>query len=508
MKRVSLFMLCLIALGGCNSNDSTSNKTEVPVINSIVPTTVLRGQTIDGQIIGTNFNGVGVVQLGDGINLLGITGVASNQINVRFFVLPNAQPGPRTVSVTTSGGTATTTGMLSVGGNRAPIAQFGVDPAVGVAQTVFTFDASGSSDEDGTISGYSWDFGDNQSAGGKKVTHKFNTAGTFNVKLTVSDNDQGQTLASRNLEVKNGKLPIAHFNVSPNEGDTRTLFRFDGSPSIDSDGRIVAWEWFFGDGGRTQGKIVEHRFRSSGNHDVKLVVTDNDRLESELEKKVKIRGSVPVASFVVSPEVGNVSTNFRFDGSSSSDSDGSIASYSWNFGDGSIGAGAVVMHTFPRADTFRIQLEVADRDGLRGTTSRNFRVFQGDDPGPGPGPSPGPGGNCSPRAPNQNVPYRAIVESFTESPRTVTVRFVEDFGCDPYYRCGDVRWGGLAGWSDTDAEKWVGVMCAYENLGGGRARITLAPHRGNYSPEPGNKVYTWPQRDCSTSDCNAAIAPK
>ncbi|MCI0616711.1 PKD domain-containing protein [bacterium] len=502
MKRVSLLLLFLLALGGCKTNDSTSNDTPAPVINSIVPAVILRGQTIDGQILGANFNGVGVVQLGDGINLIGITGVAENAINVRFFVRSDAQPGPRTVSVTTASGTATTSTMLSVGGNRAPVAQFTVDPDVGVSQTVFSFDASGSSDEDGTVSGYSWDFADGQTAGGKKVTHKFNTAGKFNVKLTVTDNDQGQTLASRELEVKNGKLPVAHFNVSPNEGDTQTLFRFDGSPSIDADGRIVAWDWFFGDGGRKKGKIVEHRFRSTGKHDVKLVVTDNDRLESELKKKIKIRGSVPVASFVVSPEVGNVSTNFRFDGSSSSDRDGSIASYSWNFGDGTSGSGSIVMHTFPRADTFRIQLDVMDRDGLRGSTSRNFRVFQGDDPGPGPGPDPGPGGSCAPRAPNQNVPYRAIVESFTESPRVVTVKFVEDYGCAPFYRCGDVRWGGLAGWSDTDAEKWVGVMCKFEDLGGGRARITLAPNIGTYSPEPGNKVYTWPQRDCSISQCN------
>ena len=76
--------------------------------------------------------------------------------------------------------------MLSVGGNRAPVAKFSVDPLIGVTQQFSLLMPTGSSDEDGTVSGYSWDFGDNQTAGGKKVTHKFNSAGKFNVKLTVS----------------------------------------------------------------------------------------------------------------------------------------------------------------------------------------------------------------------------------------------------------------------------------------------------------------------------------
>ena len=85
--------------------------------------------------------------------------------------------------------------------------------------------------------------------------------------------------------MKGGKLPIARFNVSPNEGDTQTMFRFDGGPSTDPDGRIVSWEWFFGDGGRQKGKIAEHRFRSAGPQNVRLVVTDNDQLGERHRKE-------------------------------------------------------------------------------------------------------------------------------------------------------------------------------------------------------------------------------
>jgi PKD repeat protein len=499
MKRVSLFILFLLCLAGCKSNNSTSND-EGPTISSIVPSSVLRGQTVDAQIKGSNLSGASSVQLGDGISLLAITAVTTNQISVRFFVSSNAQPGARTVSVTTPNGSATNASLLSVGGNRPPIAAFKFDPGIGVLATNFNFDASASSDEDGNVINYGWDFGDGQSASGKKVSHKFNRPGTFNVKMTVTDNDQGQTMRAYDIQVKDGKLPVARFAVSPNEGDIQTVFRFDGSPSSDADGRIVSWDWFFSDGGRQKGKIAQHRFREVGQHDVRLVVMDDDRLENESQKRVQIRGSAPVAAFVISPEVGSFQTNFRFDATSSYDKDGSIISYAWNFGDGTTGSGSVVMHQFPAANTYHIQLTVSDNRGTRGTASRSFRVFDVDDPGPGPGPGPdpGPGTQCSPTD-RGNEAFPAVVESYSGSPKTIIVQFVNDPGCDAFYRCGDVRFGGLPGWSDGP-EKWVGTMCEFTDLGDGRAAIRLV--HGNYAPQPGDHVYTWPQHGCSTAPCN------
>lgn len=497
MKHFSVFLLILLALAGCKqSDDSTSSGGGVPTISSITPSLVLRGQTIDGRIHGTNFNGIGVVNMGDGIRVLEITSAASQEIGIRFFVNNDAAPGARTVSVTTAAGTATNSSMLSVGSNRAPNAQFSVDPSVGVAQTVFSFDASASNDEDGNITGFTWDFGDSQTAGGKKVTHKFNSAGKFNVKLTVTDNDQGQTLASREMEVKSGKLPIARFNVSPNEGDTQTMFRFDGGPSTDPDGRIVSWEWFFGDGGRKKGKIAEHRFRSTGPQDVRLVVTDNDRLESDIEKKVRVRGTPPVASFTISPDVGNFHTAFRFDATSSSDRDGGIASYAWNFGDGSTGSGAVVMHTFPRADTFHITLTVRDSGGAQATASRNFRVFSGDDPGPGPDPDPDPGpseGECT--TPSKlREPFFFEVISADRNSKVITGRFLESVTCSQvFYLCGDVRKGGIR---PGEPELWMGTICEMFSLGNNTFRIHL--RSGRDWIEVGERgTYVWPQFDCN-----------
>ena len=492
MKRLSFFLLILLPLAGCNQSDNSINTgNQPPVISSITPAEVLRGQTIDGRIQGSNLNGVTGVDIGDGLQLIAITSAVSQEIGVRFFVNNDAVPGPRTVTVHTSSGSASTSSMLSVGGNRAPVAQFKVDPLVGVTQTVFTFDATGSSDQDGTISGYGWDFGDGQTAGGKKVTHKFNSAGKFNVKLTVTDNDQGQTLASRDLEVKGGKLPIARFNVSPADGDTQTLFRFDGGPSTDPDGRIVSWEWFFGDGGRQKGKIAEHRFRSAGPQSVRLVVTDNDQLESDIEKKVRIRGTPPIASFTISPDIGNVGTNFRFDASSSHDPSGNIVSYAWNFGDGSTGSGAVVMHTYAVAKTYAIKLTVTDNDGTVASSSRNFRVYEGDDPGPGPGPgpNPGPGTQCTTPAGDRGFIYGTVLS--VEGSNAI-VQLDSGATCaNSYYRCGDMR--------RAEPEQFRGIIHAMEDRGNGVFSIfNDCPFK--WPPDIGERVFLY-YKSCSDNYC-------
>ncbi len=73
--------------------------------------------------------------------------------------------------------------------NQAPVAAFAASPAAGPAPLAVTFDASASSDVDGTIVTYAWDFGDGGSAEGGLVEHGFATAGCYLVELTVTDDD-------------------------------------------------------------------------------------------------------------------------------------------------------------------------------------------------------------------------------------------------------------------------------------------------------------------------------
>jgi len=70
-----------------------------------------------------------------------------------------------------------------------PIANFTITSSPALIGANINFDGTSSSDPDGTISSYAWNFGDGTSATNSTSTHSYSTAGTFNVTLTVTDND-------------------------------------------------------------------------------------------------------------------------------------------------------------------------------------------------------------------------------------------------------------------------------------------------------------------------------
>lgn len=82
----------------------------------------------------------------------------------------------------------------------------------------------------------------------------------------------------------------------------------------------------------------------------------------------------PTASFT--HNCGTTSLTCTFDGSASSDPDGTVVSHSWNFGDGTTGSGATVTKTFAAAGTYTVTLTVTDDDGATGSTSRSVQVGQ------------------------------------------------------------------------------------------------------------------------------------
>jgi PKD repeat protein len=76
----------------------------------------------------------------------------------------------------------------------------------------------------------------------------------------------------------------------------------------------------------------------------------------------------PVARLSATPTSGTAPLTVSFNGSTSSDADGSVASYAWTFGDGSIGSGAMVSHTYA-AGTYTAQLKVTDNGGATNTAN-------------------------------------------------------------------------------------------------------------------------------------------
>ena len=236
-----------------------------------------------------------------------------------------------------------------------------------------SFDGSGSSDPDGTIASYTWDFGDGVTGSGATPSHTYATAGAYTVKLTVTDNQGATNTVSHNVTVTPpaNQPPTAAFTSSAN-GLTAS---FDGSGSSDPDGSIASYSWDFGDGSAAgSGAMPQHTYASGGTYHVTLTVTDNGGATGTVEHDVTVTpppNQPPTAAFTSSAN-GLTAT---FDGSGSSDPDGTIASYSWDFGDGSAaGSGVAPQHTYAVAGTYQVTLTVTDNQGATGSVTNAVTV--------------------------------------------------------------------------------------------------------------------------------------
>jgi len=129
----------------------------------------------------------------------GATGTGS-QIQKRY-----SSGGTYTVALTVTdnrGATATTTRTVTVGTpNQPPTASFTFSPANPDPGENVTFNAAASSDPDGTITAYSWSFGDGTTGTGMPITKAYTSAGVYVVTLTVTDNLGATGTTTRTIQV-------------------------------------------------------------------------------------------------------------------------------------------------------------------------------------------------------------------------------------------------------------------------------------------------------------------
>jgi PKD repeat protein len=263
-------------------------------------------------------------------------------------------------------GSSTTAVTVTAGVNQLPVASF----TSSSANLVASFNGSASADPDGTIASYSWDFGDGSAPGsGPAPSHTYAAAGTYQVVLTVTDNQGGTGSSTKSVTVAVNQPPVASFTSSA----VNLAASFDGSASSDTDGNVASYSWNFGDGSAAGvGATPSHVYAGSGTYQVTLTVTDNQGATGFVTNPVTVAANQPpVASFTSSAV--NLATSFN--GSASTDTDGTVASYSWNFGDGSAaGVGATPSHSYAAVGTYQVTLTVTDNQGATGFVTNPVTV--------------------------------------------------------------------------------------------------------------------------------------
>jgi len=162
------------------------------------------------------------------------------------------------------------------GGNSAPTASFTTSVTTPEPGESVSVDAAGSSDSDGSIESYAWEFGDGSTASGQTATHSYSSAGDYTVTLTVTDDAGATDSASTTVSVSSGNAaPDASFTVSPSAPGPGESVTLDAADSSDPDGSISAYSWELGDGTSVSGQSVTHTYSDAGDYTVTLTVTDD-----------------------------------------------------------------------------------------------------------------------------------------------------------------------------------------------------------------------------------------
>jgi PKD repeat protein len=145
---------------------------------------------------------------------------------------------------------------------------------------------------------------------------------------------------------------------------------FDGSGSRDSDGTIATYEWVFGDGTTASGVAAQHSYAQPGTYTVTLTVTDDRGGWNRDSRTVAVTASnaAPTAAFTINCS----GLSCAFVGAGSNDTDGTVVSYGWDFGDGTSGSGENVSHSYGGAGSYTVSLTVADNGGATGSDSKTF----------------------------------------------------------------------------------------------------------------------------------------
>jgi PKD repeat protein len=115
-----------------------------------------------------------------------------------------------------------------------------------------------------------------------------------------------------------------------------------------------------------------------GQYTATLIVTDNSSLSDGATVTVSVLAPniLPVAIASATPNSGYAPLVVTLSGATSYDTDGSIASYVWNFGDGTTGSGATVQHTYTGVGSYTATLTVTDNRGGTATTTVGIQTQQ------------------------------------------------------------------------------------------------------------------------------------
>ena len=323
--------------------------------------------------------------------------------------------------------------------NQPPVASF--TATVQADGVTFDFDANGSTDGDGTITAYAWDFGDGTTATGATATHSYVTDGTYTVTLTVTDDDDATGNTTQDVtattntggtqskaqvtvhavpannfkrnraidELGNGDQALASYwngnsnsasgwitldlGASDTVSEIRVAPRGDRNATVEIfvgdtlagnkvDAPVTATCQVFASGGATPTALTACPITPTTGRYVTIQIPNTGFVRFYgMEVYVGTGGPPPAnnppSAALTATDVANTRMA-NFDASASTDSDGAIVEYVWDFGDGNstTTTGATTSHTYATDGTFTVTVTVRDDDNDTDSASASVTVME------------------------------------------------------------------------------------------------------------------------------------
>ncbi|MBN1281182.1 MAG: PKD domain-containing protein [Candidatus Thermoplasmatota archaeon] len=166
--------------------------------------------------------------------------------------------------------------------------------------------------------------------------------------------------------------PVANFSYLPAAPLTADTIYFSDT-SLDNDGTLINWTWDFGDGNSSSLQHTSHQYVCEGTYVVTLTVIDDDSAGNSTSQEILVSNTPPTANFTFTPE--NVSTTSPlFFTDTSTDPDGDIVSWLWEFGDGTTSTLQHPTYQYQNKTDYIVTLNVSDDAGAWNTTSQTITV--------------------------------------------------------------------------------------------------------------------------------------
>ena len=221
-----------------------------------------------------------------------------------------------------------------------------------------------------------WDFGDGEAATGASASHSYAAAGTYRVTHTVCDLYACDTTGRDERVGVVGEPPNAAFTVDQPRNEGR-LLTFDAAASGDAEGRIVRYDWDFGDGQTFPGggREVVHTYADDGTFPVELTVTDEAGNTDTAEQDLVIDNLPPTITPRLPTRVPSGTTR-QYEATVTDPGVADARNITWDFGDGTApvlsvpasGQVSRVQHRFASDGPYTVTITADDGDGGVTTT--------------------------------------------------------------------------------------------------------------------------------------------